>query len=37
MRSLAVDEVCWLDGSVALIVRGVVDDDTCRASIGGPQ
>jgi hypothetical protein len=28
MGSLAVSEVCWLDGSVALIVRGVVDDAT---------
>ena len=28
MGSLAVSEVCWLDGSVALIVRGVVDDVT---------
>jgi len=28
MGSLAVREVCWLDGRVALIVRGVVDDAT---------
>jgi anti-anti-sigma regulatory factor len=28
MGSLAVNEVCWLDGSVAVIARGVVDDDT---------
>jgi anti-anti-sigma factor len=28
MGSLAVSEVCWLDGSVALVVRGVVDDAT---------
>ena len=28
MGSLAVSEVCWLDGRVALIVRGVVDDAT---------
>lgn len=28
MGSLALNEVCWLDGRVALIVRGVVDDNT---------
>ena len=28
MESLALDDVFWLDGSVDLIVRGVVDDDT---------
>jgi anti-sigma B factor antagonist len=28
MGSLAVSEVCWLDGRVALIVSGVVDDAT---------
>ena len=28
MGSLALNEVSWLDGSVALIARGVVDDDT---------
>jgi anti-anti-sigma factor len=28
MGSLALNEVCWLDGSVAVIARGVVDDDT---------
>jgi anti-anti-sigma factor len=28
MESLALNDVVWHDGSVALIVRGVVDDDT---------
>ena len=28
MGSLAFNDVCLLDGGVALIVRGVVDDDT---------
>lgn len=28
MGSLEVDQLNWLDGSVALIVKGVVDDDT---------
>jgi anti-anti-sigma factor len=28
MGSLALNEVCWLDGRVALTVRGVVDDTT---------
>lgn len=28
MGALALNEICWLDGSVALVARGVVDDDT---------
>ena len=31
MGPLALNEVCWLDGSVALIVSGVVDDDTVES------